>query len=227
MGRAIRTLGRRRTPWASAGAAARRVRDLRYEVILQAGARCFNRRGYHATTMADIARDLGVSKAALYYYVRNKEEILFQTHSAALDFAMEGIRLAAGLGGPADARLHAALRHFIERMTDRLKGCVLLTEGMLSPGLYRQLVGRRDEYEGELRRLVEDGVAAGVFAPCEPKLVVLAMLGAMNWIPRWYAPDGPRTPGEIGEAFAAYLVRGLKPGERGTSGAAPMPEGGG
>jgi TetR/AcrR family transcriptional regulator len=206
--------------WTDRGAARRHIRNLRLESILQSAARCFNRKGYHASKMGDIARDLGVSKAALYYYVKSKEEIIFQCHSAALDVAMEGVQMAEGLADPADVKLYAALRHFIEGMTDRLKGCVVLTEGMLSPKLYSDLVRRRDEYERRLRRIVEEGVATQIFAPCDPKMVVLAMLGAMNWIPRWYSPDGERTPKEIGETFARYLVGGLSQGgfhERGSA----------
>ncbi|MBI5627951.1 MAG: TetR/AcrR family transcriptional regulator [Candidatus Rokubacteria bacterium] len=198
--------------WTDRGAARQHVRNVRLEIILQSAARCFNRKGYQATKMGDIARELGVSKAALYYYVKSKEEIIFQCHSAALDVAMEGVQMAEALADPADVKLYVALRHFIEGMTDRLNGCVVLTEGMLSPRLYRDLVRRRDEYERRLRRIVEEGVASEAFAPWDPKMVVLAMLGAMNWIPRWYSPDGERTPKEIGETFARYLVRGLGQG---------------
>jgi TetR/AcrR family transcriptional regulator len=153
-----------------------------------------------------------VSKAALYHYVRSKEEILFLSHAAALDLAMEGIRLGEEQRGPHDVKLYVALRHFIEGITGRLKGSVVLTEGMLSPPLYRELVRRRDEYEARLRHLVAEGVASGAFPPCDPKMVVLAILGAMNWIPRWYAPDGGRKPEEVAEIFARYLVRGLSQG---------------
>lgn len=205
-------MGQSLAKWTDRGAARRHIRSFRLESILQSAARCFNRKGYHATKMGDIARELGVSKAALYYYVKSKEDIIVQCEAAALDLAMEGIRLAEGLSEPDDVKLYVALRHFIEGMTDRLDGCVVLTEGMLSPGPYRDLVRRRDDYERRLRKLVEAGVASGAFAPCDPKMVVLAMLGAMNWIPRWYSPDGERNPKEIGETFARYLVRGLGQG---------------
>ena len=205
-------MGQSLARWTDRGAGRQHIRSGRLEIILQSAARCFNRKGYQATKMGDIAHDLGVSKAALYYYVKSKEEIIFQCHSAALDVAMEGIQMAEALPDPADVKLYVALRHFIEGMTDRLKGCVVLTEGMLSARLYRELVRRRDEYERRLRRIVEAGVASDAFAPCDPKMVVLAMLGAMNWIPRWYSPDGERTPKEIGETFARYLVRGLGQG---------------
>ncbi len=184
--------------------------QLSRERILAVSGRVFNRRGYHGTTLDDIARALGVTKAALYYHVRNKEELLFQCHQRALDIAMEGFHRALAQPAPPDEQLRAALAHYIEGMADQLQGTVVLLEqGALSPRHHRQIVRGRDEYERVLRRAIADGVAAGVFVPCDPKLVGFAILGAVHWIPKWYHPAGPSPASEIAEAFAAYLVRGL------------------
>ena len=69
---------------------------------------------------------------------------------------------------------------------------------------------QRDEYEGMLRGIIEAGVRSGVFVPCDSRLIGFAILGALNWIPRWYKPGGPRTPKEIAGAFSEYFVRGLQ-----------------
>jgi len=185
--------------------------SLTREKILQESARVFNRRGYHGTTLDDIARALGVTKAALYYYVKSKEELLYQCHQASLDIAIEGIRRAIAKASTADEQLRIALAYYIEGMTDQLTGTVvLLEEGALSPRRHRRVIERRDGYERMLRTLIEEGIAAGVFVPCDPKLVGFAILGAMNWIPKWYTPTGRCSAKEIAEAFAAYLVRGLQ-----------------
>lgn len=187
----------------------RRV-TLTQERILSASARVFNRRGYHGTTLDDIARALHVTKAALYYHVRSKEDVLFQCHLRSIEIAMEGMALARERTTAPDERLRISLRHYMERMTDQLTATVaLLDEGALSPAVHRRLVQKRDAYERELRALLEAGVAAGTFVACDPKLIGLAILGAMNWIPKWFDPDGPRTGAEVAGAFADYLVRGL------------------
>jgi TetR/AcrR family transcriptional regulator len=187
-----------------------RRHDLRRETILKAAARCFNRKGFRGTTIGDIARELNVSKAALYYYVKDKEALLFTCHETSLDIGVEALRLAEDAGGTPADKLMFVLRYSIEHMTDSLKGCVMLLEdGMLSPRLRRHIVERRDDYERRIRALVKAGVACGQFVPCDPKPIVFAMLGAMNWIPKWYVPEGAMTPKEIGEAFASYLTRGL------------------
>src|SRR3989304_395957 len=185
-------------------------RELTRERILAVSGRVFNQRGYHGTTLDDIARALGVTKAALYYHVKNKEELLFQCHQLALDIGMEGFHRALAQPAPPDEQLRVALAHYIEGMADQLKGTVVLLEqGALSPRHHRQIVRGRDEYEQALRTLIAGGVAAGVFVPCDPKLVGFAILGAVHWVPKWDKPAGPSPAPAVAAAFAAYLVRGL------------------
>lgn len=178
--------------------------------ILAEAARIFNRLGYHGATLDDVARALGVTKAALYYHVANKEELLFQCCRVPIEIGLEGIRKAVAQAGAPDEQLRLALACYIEGMTDQLRGSVvILEEGTLSPAHYRWVRDGRDEYERELRGIIARGIAAEVFVPCDPRVVGFAILGAMNWIPKWYDPDGSRTGKEIAEAFASYLVRGL------------------
>lgn len=182
------------------------------ERILAEGARMFNRRGFHGTTLDAVAETLGVTKAALYYHVRSKEELLFQCHARPIDIALSAIRAAKLAGTRPDQQLRDALRAYIEVVTDELGGSVvLLEEGALSPAHQRQVVQWRDEYERELRSIIGRGIEDGVFVDCDPKLVGFALLGAANWIPRWYRASGTHSGKEIAVAFADYLVRGLQP----------------
>ncbi len=178
--------------------------------ILAESARIFNRRGYHATTLDEIARAIGITKPALYYYVESKEDLLFQCHQKALDIATEAVRSALASTEAADERLRLVVTRYIEGMTDELSGfVVLLHELALSPPLQRRILEQRDEYEGMLRGIIEQGVASGVFVPCHPKLIAFAILGALNWITRWYHPNGPVSSKDIAATFADYFVRGL------------------
>jgi TetR/AcrR family transcriptional regulator len=181
------------------------------ERILIEGARAFTRRGYHGTTLDEIARRLGVTKPALYYYVRTKEALAYECHRISLDIGMEGIRQALARSASPDEQLRIALMHYLAGMTDQLRGTVvLLEEGTLSPRHRRDIIKRRDRYEGKLRQIIEAGIASGTFVPCDPKLAGFAILGAMNWVPKWYNPSGPRSGKEIAEALSIYLVRGLQ-----------------
>jgi TetR/AcrR family transcriptional regulator len=189
----------------------RKIAHLTREKILAVSGRVFNRRGYYGTTLDDIGRALGVRKAALYYYVKSKEELLFQCHLLAVDLGMEALRRALAQPGAPDEHLRAALASYIEEMADQLKGTVaMLEDGALSPHLHARIVERRDEWERTLRQVIAEGVTAGIFVPCNPKIVAFAILGAIHSIPRWYRQGGPCSAKEIAETFSAYLVRGLQ-----------------
>ena len=191
--------------------------NLSRERILAEAARIFNRLGYHGATLDDVARALGVTKAALYYHVANKEELLFQCCRVPIEIGLEGIRDALAQASAPDEQLRLALARYIEGMTDQLRGSVvILEEDTLSPAHYRWVKERRDEYERELRGVIERGIAEEVFVPCDPRVVGFAILGAMNWIPKWYHHDGTRTGKEIADAFSSYLVRGLLRDAKGT-----------
>jgi len=188
----------------------RRRAHLSRERILAEAARIFNRLGYHGATLEDVARALGVTKAALYYHVANKEELLFQCCRVPVEIGLEGIRRATTLATAPDEQLRLALACYIEGVTDQLKGgVVILEEGALSSAHYREVTDARDAYESQLREIIARGIAEEVFVPCDPRVIGFAILGAMNWIPKWYLPEGSRTGKEIADAFSSYLVRGL------------------
>lgn len=187
-----------------------RVRLTRQKILAES-VRIFNRRGYRGATLDHIARALGVTKAALYYHVRSKQELLFQCHWLALDIGKEAIRQALARASTPDEQLRIVVAYYIEGLTDQLRGgVVLLEQGALSPRHHRQIIARRDENERMLRKIIEEGVATGVFVPCDPKLVGLAILGAVNWIPKWYDPEGQCSAQEIAGTLSTYFVRGLQ-----------------
>jgi len=72
------------------------------------------------------------------------------------------------------------------------------------------VIAKRDRFDRGLRRVIEEGIAAGVFSPGEPKLRGFALLGSVNWITRWYDPRGPASSEQIGQAFADLLLEGLR-----------------
>lgn len=94
---------------------------------------------------------------------------------------------------------------------DELHGTALFLDlEALTPAHRRAVVARRDRFDLGLRQVLRDGIAAGRFAPADPKLLSFAILGAVNWIPRWYQPKGPASSQEIADRFADYLIGGLR-----------------
>ncbi len=197
---------------------------LTVENILAESARLFNRRGYHGTSLTDIARAFGVTKAALYYHVKSKEDIVFRCYQRVLDLGMEGLDHAHAQAASPEEELTLALRYYIKGLTDQWSGAVvLLGERALSPRQHARILRRRDEYERRIRDIIRKGITAGVFMPYDPQLVGFAILGAVNWILKWYNPGGERSAKEIAEVLSSYLVRGLQthPSDRTEAGISP------
>src|SRR5204863_4839793 len=101
---------------------------------------------------------------------------------------------------------------FVHTILDELHGTALLLDlEALSPAHLKAVIVRRDQFERGVRAVVEDGMASGTFARGDPKLLAFALFGAVNWIPRWFNPQGPATSQEIADHFAGYLISGLRP----------------
>ncbi len=178
------------------------------QAILREAAASFNRSGYHGTSLTDIAQKLGVSKAALYTYVKSKDELLFYCHEAAMDAAAESARLAREAGGTALEQFCGTLRNYLRLiMSNEACHVVLLEEQALQPDKVAQIIARRDRFEAELRGFVAAGILDGSMAPCNPKLAVFAALGAMNWVQKWYVPGGAWSGEQVAVALVQHIER--------------------
>ena len=192
----------------------RKTRQRRVE-ILKSAAAAFRRRGYHGASMGEIAQALRMTKGSLYYYFKNKEEILFFCHDYSLDILLDMLERVEAAGGTPPQKLRSLIESFVHHILDDLRGTALTLDFQaLSAPLLRRVIAKRDRFDRGFRRLLQEGMDAGAFAPGDPKLLTFAILGAVNWIPRWFDPKGPATSEEIGRVFAEYLVSGLQRSSR-------------
>jgi len=178
--------------------------------ILDAASRVFRRRGLQATGMRDIAAELGMAVGNLYYYFKDKEELLAFVQEDALAGLLEIAGRVRATGERADAKLFRLIEEHVVRLNEGTPGSLahLEVEALGEP--WRQeVMERRDEYERAFRDLLEEGIAAGVFRPVDPKVSALAILGAVNWTVKWFRPDGGKSAREIGREQAELLVRGV------------------
>lgn len=180
--------------------------------ILKSAAKAFRKLGYHGASVEQIAAALKMKKGNLYYYFRNKEDILFACHQYSLDQFMRLLADVERSGATADAKLRQLIVAFVHTILDDLHGTALFLDlEALSPAHLRAVIARRDRFERGVRAVIEEGMAAGIFARGEPKFLAFALFGAVNWIPRWFSPKGPASSEEIAERFADYLIGGLRP----------------
>jgi AcrR family transcriptional regulator len=178
--------------------------------ILRSAAAAFRDRGFEAAGMREIARAVDLSPGALYHYFENKSELLYFCQEYSADRLLEKARDVLRLRSSWEAKLRALVTHHVLCMLDELHGSAAHIEFHALPeDKLRRIIAKRDEYEAIVRRVLEGGMKAREFAPGDPKILGLAILGSVNWTARWYRPDGGKSPAEIATEFSNYLVRGL------------------
>ncbi|WP_345067516.1 TetR/AcrR family transcriptional regulator [Acidovorax lacteus] len=197
------------SPWAPV-ADREQQREAKRQAVLQAAAQLFNERGFHATSLDDIAARLNVSKPTLYYYVKSKDEILLQCVRQGLQMMREGIEASRAAGGQALDQLLACM-HVYARIVMQDFGMCLIRVGdeQVPPESRKELRRLKSEIDQAFRRLVAAGVAEGSLQPCDPKMTAFVIAGALSWIGRWYRPDGPCTPDEVAQQCIDPLLQGV------------------
>src|SRR5713101_7911374 len=157
--------------------------------ILKSAAAAFRKLGYHGATVEQIAAALQMNKGNLYYYFRSKEEILFACHEYSHDRLQELLDQTCRGTAPPEAKLRRLIHAAVHVILDELHGTALLVDlEALTPAHRRTVIHRRDKFDRGMRLIIEEGMATGVFKHSDPKLLGFAMLGAINWIARWFNP---------------------------------------
>lgn len=192
----------------------RAKRERRRDEVLRAALAAFRERGFRGTTLDHIAERLGVRKTALYHYFPDKEAILHACHVESLGQLERILAEARGLASPA-AQLRRVIVEHVRVMTDTLDGSPLAFEVTAMAEKHRaEICDGRDRYEREIRRIVEQGIRTRAFRRVDAKLATFAILGAINWVARWYRPEGRLDAATIGAQFADHLLGGLRPEPR-------------
>ncbi len=163
--------------------------------------------------MQDLGDALGIQRGSLYAHIGSKEDLLLDVVEEGADRFLARGAEAVELDAPASERLRSLLVGHVEIATQHLDAStVFLNEWRyLSPELRDHIQEKRDRYEAVVRRIIDEGVAAGEFrADVDIRFAATLVLSAGNWTYTWYRPGGNLTPTEIGERFAELVTRGLE-----------------
>ena len=185
--------------------------DVKREAVLRTAAHLFLEHGYRKSSMSLLAAQLKITKPALYHYFRNKEEILVECYRAGIAYIENLLDETSGNQGSGAHRLTMYVESWAKAVVEYDFGrCVaMLDESELSPATRREVRAMKRRMDQTLRGFVEEGMADGSIAPCNPKLVAFAIAGAINWIGTWYSPDGDLHSDEISKEFARILTGGV------------------
>ncbi len=193
----------------------RKAEETRFELqkdrMLRAAAKCFNEKGYSGSSLKDVANILGLTDAALYYYVRNKEELVYLCYVRAAELGREAIDRAERDGGNGYETVLAYLRYHIEFMVgDRGPIAIMSEVPSLKPAHREEVLALSRAHSAAFEAVLERGISDGSIAPCDVRMTGNAIMGSINWIPKWYHGD-PETGRAVAHAFPQILARGLDP----------------
>ena len=184
----------------------------RTQDIIDTAAEIFHEQGYSETSVHDIAEAVGILKGSLYYYIRSKEDLLFQVLSDVHDAFKGIVERTRAIEGPAVERLRYYIREHVILNTQNVTKMAVFYHDYraLSEKPLAEIVERRRFYEDYLRDLIAEAQAEGsVNRDLEPKLAAFTLFGMMNWVYHWYQPTGAWTPAQIGDQVASMAIDGL------------------
>lgn len=184
--------------------------DERRKQILETASQLFFEKGYRQTSLSDIANTLGITGPALYYYFRQKEQILFEIRIHIIDTAIVRIRSILEGDSPPDVKLRAILNDHITTLLKNAAPNVVFERerGHLGEEMEHTVRERERGYQELLTGLYVEGVERGLFREMPPRLAVGTLLAGCNWIYRYAASDPSRTTAEIVVQLEALLLHG-------------------
>lgn len=180
--------------------------------ILESATTLFGAQGYAGTTMRDIATVVGVLPGSLYTHIEGKEQLLLEVVEAGVDLFLNLEYLKDDHSSDAAERFRSFIKGHVNLVAQNPGRSRVINHQwrFLTGERLQRVVEKRRRYEEILRVIVEDGKASGVFDPAQDlKVSLLVVLGALNWTPEWFKPQGPETAEEVGTRLADVLLGGL------------------
>jgi AcrR family transcriptional regulator len=179
--------------------------------ILEAAAQIFSQKGFHATSMSEIAAAVNLQKASLYHHISSKQDILVSILDDALEIITDQVGSVINRPISSEDKLREAIITYLLILTEQrdLAGVLLLEHRSLTPEFHRQHIPRRDKFEQLWRDLLIEGVNDGNFMVRDVDMTTRAILGIMNWVVTWYKEDGGMTIQNIADQYANLILYGI------------------
>jgi TetR/AcrR family transcriptional regulator len=179
--------------------------------LLRAAVRVFNQNGAVNTSLEDVARELGITKAAIYYYFESKQEILYECYCMSLDLADDIVAYAREHGRTGRDKLRLYIRRFVEQGLSELNPTMGLRQQLtLEPRYLKKLVGRRRIHRDGVRALIAEGVKDGSIVNCNPAVLQSMIAGAHSWLFMSFRRDGEMSAVEMAEAVTELMAGGFE-----------------
>jgi AcrR family transcriptional regulator len=187
-------------------------RSLRKQRIIDTAADLFHKKGYQSTTLQDVSEALGVTKAALYHYVKSKDDLLWIIYTQAFENIFRDTDRISTMDLPPDEKLRRVIRNHIKNIIikDLSMFSVFFSEDHQLPQKdVRRIREEKRRYTQIIEDIIQDGIRKGLFVQADPRLQAYGILGMCNWIYTWYRPGKTKyEPEEIADYFVSLLEGG-------------------
>jgi AcrR family transcriptional regulator len=185
--------------------------ELQRDRMLKAAASCFNAKGFSGTSLKDVSKHLGLTDAALYYYVRNKEELVYQCYLRAAELGKEAMDRARCDGQSGFEQAFLYIRYHVEIFVgDRGPVAIMSEIPSLKPAHRNEILKISRRHSAAFEEILSTGIEDGSIIDCDVRMTGNAIMGAINWIPKWF--HGDKTLARTVQAkFAGVLTSGLNP----------------
>lgn len=185
----------------------------RSEQVYAAALRLFKEKGYHATSMQDIAAAVGLYKGSLYHYIGGKEDLLVQVFERAMGTLIADVEaIAADTSLRPSAQVRLIIEAHVAAVSNNLDALtVFLHEWRALAGeSLANVRAQRERYTELISEIIGRGVRLGEFDAPDVPIATFGLLGMCNWLCQWYRPGGRLGPAEIANHFARLMLDGLK-----------------
>jgi AcrR family transcriptional regulator len=187
-------------------------REAKRGALLLAAAKMFNVRGFHASSLDDVAASVGVTKPTIYHYLGNKEQVLIACMRIGLTALQEAADEANCTHGNGLEKLRTFLMRYAQVNMSEFGQCVIRTgDELLSVEGLKELQSLKRPIDSAMRGFITEGITDGSIASGNVKLMAFALAGALNWPGRWYQADGEMSPQTIAENITDFLTLGFAP----------------
>ncbi|WP_088009254.1 TetR/AcrR family transcriptional regulator [Indiicoccus explosivorum] len=181
------------------------------EDILRSASLVIARQGYQHATMEDIAAELLMTKGSLYYYFKNKQELLFYCHDLILSKAISKMEKIQREDISAEDKIKKAIKAHVAIAIEEKEifNLIIEPEQIFSEEHIGRIIEKRDRYTGFFDQFIEEGIRNGEFNLKQKKMARMMIMGAVNWTQVWYSAAGEYDKKEIQTIYAEYLVKML------------------
>jgi len=170
-------------------------KSLRLQKIIDTATELFHQKGYRSTTLDDVARELGITKAALYHYVSSKENLLSVIYIQALENIFRNVYKISERDLPLHEKLRLILRNHVKDIIIHslsMFSVFFTEENQLPEADFKRIQEEKKKYTQIIEKIIEEGISQGLFRKTDPKLEAYGIIGMCNWVYKWYRPG--RTP---------------------------------